>query len=143
MYFAVSHTTRYRYPRPVLLGPHLFRLRPRSDGTQQVTGFRIRVLPRPKGWSEYLDLDGNAVVRAWFDGLTESLTVASTFTVETLRTNPFDFLLEPSATTLPPAADAERDGALAPYRLRAEPDAAVTDFAGSLQREAQAETVPF
>lgn len=143
MHYAINHTTRYRYARPVLLGPHLFRLRPRSDGTQHVTAFRVRVQPRPKGWSEYLDLDGNAVVRAWFDGVTDSLTVATTFSVETLRTNPFDFLLESSANTLPPAPDPGRDAALSPYRMRAEPDATVTDYAVALQREAQGQTVPF
>jgi transglutaminase-like putative cysteine protease len=143
MRFAVIHTTRYRYVRPVLLGPHLFRLRPRSDGTQQVLDFRVRVQPRPKGWSEGLDLDGNAVARAWFDGVTESLTVVSTFGLETLRTNPFDFLLEPAADALPAAADAARDAALAVYRVRVEPDPAVTDFAVALCGEAQRQTVPF
>jgi len=143
MHYAITHTTRYRYARPVLLGPHLFRLRPRSDGTQHVTAFRLRVQPRPRGWSEHLELDGNGVVRAWFDGMTDSLTVATVFSVETLRTNPFDFLLEPCANTLPPVPDPERELALAPYRVRADADATVTDFAEALQREAQSQTVPF
>jgi len=143
MQFTVTHTTRYRYPRPVLLGPHTFRLRPRSDGTQRVLDFRLRVQPRPLGWSEELDLDGNAVARAWFDGLTDSLTVASTFTIETLRINPFDFLLAPGTTTVPPAADPAHDTALLAYRTRAAADESVTAFAEALRREAQGQTIPF
>jgi transglutaminase-like putative cysteine protease len=159
MRFAVSHSTRYRYSRPVMLGPHVFRVRPRCDGSQRLLDFRVRVQPRPVGWSECLDLDGNAVANAWFDVLTESLTVVSTFTVETLRANPYDFLVEPAALTLPDGIETpphlrtstpphvlEPDGGdltLAAYRRRLEPDDAVTAYAARLRSEAGGQTVPF
>jgi len=143
MRFAVSHSTRYRYTRPVLLGPHVFRVRPRSDGSQRLIDFRVRVQPRPVGWSECVDLDGNAVAHAWFDVLTESLTVVSTFTVDTLRTNPYDFLVDPSAVTLPDADAIDDDLALAAYLRRPQPDDAVAAFAEAVRREVGAQTVPF
>ena len=143
MRFAVTHSTRYRYTRPVLLGPHVFRVRPRSDGSQRLIDFRVRVQPRPVGWSECVDLDGNAVAHAWFDVLTESLTVISTFTVETLRTNPYDFLVDPSAITLPQVDDGDGDLALAAYRRRPEADDSVAVFADAVRREVGAQTVPF
>jgi transglutaminase-like putative cysteine protease len=143
MRFAVTHSTRYRYTRPVLLGPHVFRVRPRSDGSQRLIDFRVRVQPRPVGWSECVDLDGNAIAHAWFDVLTESLTVISTFTVETLRANPYDFLIDPSAVTLPHGPAGEQDLALAAYQRRPEADESVTIFADTVRREVGAQTVPF
>jgi len=143
MRFAVTHSTRYRYTRPVLLGPHVFRVRPRSDGSQRLIDFRVRVQPRPVGWSECVDLDGNAVAHAWFDVLTESLTVISTFTVETLRTNPYDFLVDPSAVALPGVEPGDEDLALAAYRRRPQADESVAVFADAVRREVGAQTVPF
>jgi transglutaminase-like putative cysteine protease len=141
MQFTVSHTTRYRYAQPVWLEPHILRLRPRCDGTQALLDFRTRVQPRPVGWSECLDLDGNATAQAWFDGLTESLTVATTCTVETRRTNPFDFLLAPGAVTVPVQATAELEYAV--YRHRPNADETVTAFARALSHEANGQTPAF
>ena len=143
MQFIITHTTRYRYARPVWLEPHVLRLRPRSDGSQTLLDFRARVQPRPVGWSECLDLDGNATAQMWFDGLTESLTVATTSTVETRRTNAFDFLLEPWAATVPMCLPAQLEHALAPYGYRPHPDDAVTAFAGSVLRDANGQTAPY
>lgn len=143
MRFAVTHSTRYRYTRPVLLGPHVFRVRPRSDGSQRLIDFRVRVQPRPVGWSECVDLDGNAIAHAWFDVLTESLMVISTFTVETLRANPYDFLIDPSAITLPRGPAGEEDLALAAYQRRPEADESVAIFADAVRQEVGAQTVPF
>jgi transglutaminase-like putative cysteine protease len=142
MRFAITHRTRYRYTRPVLLGPHVLRLRPRSDGSQRLLASRVRVQPRPAGWSECLDLDGNTVVHAWFDGLTAALAVIGTFTVETLRSNPYDFLLEPGAVLLPDGGVGD-DAMLTPYRGRPEADADVTAFADAVRREVGGQTLPF
>ena len=143
MRFIVSHTTRYRYARPAWLEPHVIRLRPRSDGSQVLLDYRVRLQPRPLGWSDCVDLDGNAVAQAWFDGLTESLTVAMTCRVETWRTNPFDFLLDPAATALPLRPTGELQRALAPYCYRSHPDDSVTTFAASVLREADNQAVSF
>lgn len=93
MRFAASHTTRFRYSEPVYLEPHVIRLRPRSDCFQRLLEYRLKVTPAPEVLSEGLDADGNVVAHAWFAGLSESLTVTSEFEVETLRTNPFDYLV--------------------------------------------------
>ena len=93
MRFAASHTTRFRYTEPVYLEPHIIRLRPRCDCFQRLLEYRLSVTPEPELLSEALDADGNVVAHAWFAGLTESLVVTSEFEVETLRTNPFDYLV--------------------------------------------------
>ncbi|HUI28139.1 MAG TPA: transglutaminase family protein [Candidatus Kryptonia bacterium] len=143
MRFTITHSTRYRYARPAWLEPHVIRVRPRSDGAQSLRDFRVRVQPRPVGWAECLDLDGNAAAKAWFDGLTAMLTVSTTCTVETRRTNPFDFLLEPWAAIVPLQPTGELERALAPYRHRSHPDDSVTAFAASVLRDADNQTVSF
>jgi transglutaminase-like putative cysteine protease len=109
MRISVVHSTVYRYDRPVRLEPHIFRLRPREEPAQRLAGYAIEIEPRPAGTSASLDLDGNAAIEAWFDGPTERLSVRTSFEVETLRDNPFDFLLTSDSY------DAPLRTALAPY----------------------------
>lgn len=93
MRFVASHTTRFRYSQPVYLEPHVIRLRPRCDSFQRLLRYRLRVTPEPELLSEALDVEGNVVAHAWFSGLTQALDVTSEFEVETLRINPFDYLV--------------------------------------------------
>lgn len=102
MRFVASHTTRFRYSAPVYLEPHVIRLRPRCDSFQRLLRYRLTVTPEPKLLSEALDVEGGVVAHAWFSGLTQALDVTSEFEVETLRINPFDYLLiGDGAGTLP------------------------------------------
>ncbi|NJN85206.1 MAG: transglutaminase family protein [Leptolyngbyaceae cyanobacterium SL_7_1] len=102
MLYEISHNTTYRYARPVALAPHVVRSRPRSDVAQSLRSFSLTIIPEPVRSSENIDLDGNAVIKVWFsEEAIEELTVIATAQMETHRTNPFDFLLEPWAATLP------------------------------------------
>jgi transglutaminase-like putative cysteine protease len=121
MRISVVHSTRYRYDAPVFQEPHTFRLRPRSDASQNLLRYSIDISPTPAGRSWCLDQDGNVVLEAWFHEPMEELSVVSSFEVETLRENPFDFLARPGA------AGPE----LAPY-LGGEPGNAVAEFASSV-----------
>lgn len=93
MRFLARHTTRFRYTAPVYLEPHAIRLRPRSDSWQRLERFRMAIDPEPSLLSEVLDSEGNSVAHAWFSDLTDSLVIRTEFEVETLRVNPFDYLL--------------------------------------------------
>lgn len=102
MHYQISHQITYTYDRPVILAPHVLRLRARCDVTQMLRRFAIQISPAPVQLSENVDLDGNDVLRVSFsDAETTQLSIQATSEVETFRTNPFDFLLEPWATTLP------------------------------------------
>ena len=59
MYFEITHRTTYTYNRPVFLEAHCLRLRPRSDGQQNLAYFDLEVVPAPLGSSDGIDLDGN------------------------------------------------------------------------------------
>jgi transglutaminase-like putative cysteine protease len=144
VFFEITHTTSYTFDRPVFLEPHTLRLRPRCDGSQRVIQFKLDVEPRPAGLSECLDVDGNAVTHAWFDGLTESLTLRSVLEVETLRPNPFDYILaDPTAERLPMVYPDALRSRLMPYGSGEAVHDLVAQFARSITTEAGHETLPF
>lgn len=104
MRYQVRHTTRFRYSEPVFLEPHTSRLRPRCDSAQRLTRYRLDFDPEPSVLSETEDAEGNDVTHAWFAGMTQALTVRSEFAVETLRDNPFLYLLLNEAAMRVPVA---------------------------------------
>lgn len=143
MLFEGTHITEYSYSQPVFLEPQSVRLRPRDDGWQKLLDFDMRVEPPPAGLFPCIDLDGNVTDRMWFNGLWEVFTITTTFKVETLRTNPFDFLLDPAAVALPMTYTEEDVAALGPYRVRATSGDEVARFAEGIANEVDRKTVPF
>ena len=116
MRFEVSHLTRYTYERPVLLEPLIVRLRPRSDIFQRLVSFDLSVDPQPEGMSEMVDAEGNALSQVWFLGGASMLALRTTFAVDTLHTNPFDYIvLDPDFLRVPMSYDEADRRALAHY----------------------------
>lgn len=102
MRYLITHHTEYHYQESVTLQPHLVRLRPRMDGHQQVHSVQLTVQPAPQQQSHLVDLDGNTLIKLWFDRQpTNSLSIQVDSDIETLCTNPFNYLLEPWALHLP------------------------------------------
>jgi transglutaminase-like putative cysteine protease len=129
MRFEVAHLTRYTYDRPVLLEPLIVRLRPRSDIFQRLVAFDLAVEPQPEGMSEMIDAEGNTLSQVWFLGLASMLTLRTTFAIETLRTNPFDYIvLDPDSLRMPMTYDEADRRALAHY-LQPPDDPEVQAFA--------------
>ena len=142
MRIAVVHTTLYRYSSAVYLEPHIIRLRPREDASQRLARWTLDITPTPCGRTECLDQDGNTVVRAWFNSVTPELSLRSEFALETLRDNPFNYLLTPRDTKLPMEYAPPLRAPLVPY-LRDEHSPAVRAFAESLAAECDWQTIPF
>ncbi|MBW4659941.1 MAG: transglutaminase family protein [Drouetiella hepatica Uher 2000/2452] len=102
MRYQITHTTFYSYDRPVLLSPHIIRLRPRCDVQQKLHSFSLQLDPPPKQMSENVDLDGNAILKAWFtEEPIAQFTLEAISEVETLCHNPFVYMMEPWAVSLP------------------------------------------
>ncbi len=141
MRISVIHSSVYRYESPIHPEPHTFRLRPRDDGIQRLLQYALQISPAPAGKSECLDQDGNAVVEAWFDRPVGELAVHSAFTVETLRDNPFDFLLWKPG--LPPVYPEPLRSALSGYTRAPDEGGAVWKFARSLSEAAGGQTMTF
>jgi transglutaminase-like putative cysteine protease len=143
MNLIVTHTSRYSYSKPVWLQPQIIRLRPRCDGALRLERFDIDIAPKPVAVSACLDIEGNSVIHAWFGDKATQLEIVTHFEVETGRTNPFDYLLDPSADTLPIAYGERLSGSLARYCLRADDDDSVAKFARSLAEAAGGHTLAF
>jgi transglutaminase-like putative cysteine protease len=102
MRYRIQHSTYYQYQQPVTLQAHTLRLRPRCDAVQQVVSFELGITPAPLQQTTVVDTDGNHTIRLWFDlAPTDSLKLTTVSEVITCRTNPFDYLAEPWAITLP------------------------------------------
>ncbi len=144
MRFGGRHSTVYRYNVPVSLEPHVFRLKPRVDGAQRLLHHELQIDPAPAGRTECLDQDGNVVVHAWFRGTTEELRVLNSFEVETLRKNPFDFLLTHGCEfALPFSYPESVRPSLAPYAHAQGIPEAVKEFAESAARDAGFRSLAF
>ncbi|MGF1521238.1 MAG: transglutaminase domain-containing protein [Leptolyngbyaceae cyanobacterium] len=141
MRYQISHTTAYSYSQAIFLGSHTLRLRPRSDALQTLKQFSVTIDPTPEIVSDQIDLLGNVCTEISF--LNASLTALKIQThaeVETHCTNPFNYLLEPWATTLPIDYPNSILVGLTPYLqqpLTAPIAATVSDLAQKLVHEAE------
>ena len=115
MHFEGVHTTRYDYTDTVFLEPHTIRLRPRSDPSQIVRAYSIDIDPKPEGLTDGIDASGNEVTWAWFSDVHRSLEITTRFVVDTVRENPFDFVVPAHQGSLPVAYGAQELAVLEPY----------------------------
>ncbi len=116
MLLSIDHNTTYSYGKKVVLAPHTVRLRPRDGGGQMTHMFSLKTDPPEAGRSVNSDLDGNTTVTLWFTGEFDSLAIDTRCVVETLRENPFDFIVsDVSFLDLPMRYPPEQKAALGPY----------------------------
>jgi uncharacterized protein (DUF2126 family) len=98
----VQHRSRYRYPRPALLGPHLVRLRPSDHARARIESYKLAVSPEHRlHWQR--DPHGNRVARLTFKAGQEirELEVLVELAVDVGPVNPFDFFVDDRAKHLP------------------------------------------
>ena len=143
MEYHIRHVTAYRYSGTVTLSPHVFRLRPRTDGAQELRSFRLRLQPAQAGISHSLDLEGNPITQAWFDRPTDELHVTADSEIKTLRANPYDFLTAPSATQLPPAYPEVLQPMVRSFLDTESIEVSVRDFAQSVAQAVNGRTLAF
>ena len=138
MLFDITHQTDYAFSRPVYLEPHTLRFHPRSDGAQWLESYELSITPEPQGLTHMLDAEGNTVAVAWFDGLHDRLSISARIQAQTLRENPFDFLLDSPRPAVPCSYPESLGWLLAPARHRkiqrcdADP---IHDFVTQLRRQ--------
>jgi transglutaminase-like putative cysteine protease len=144
MLFRIRHSLHYRYDRPVFLEPLTVRLTPRQDSSQRLVQHSLEVEAAPSGRSAGLDADGNACEVVWFDDLRQSLDLTVTMEVETLRDNPFDWIItDPAVATLPARYGAATSLSLGPFLAREPVDPAVASWAAELALGVEGATAPF
>jgi transglutaminase-like putative cysteine protease len=107
--------------------------------------FGLQIEPAPTGVTQTLDVDGNVVTMAWFSDIHDHMVLRATSEVETLRDNPYDFLLTPSNQRLPIGYQRWEAAQLGPALRRTVPihvDPA-RELAEQLREAARSEVVPF
>jgi len=93
MFFRIHHRLSYTYDRPVFLEPMSLRLTPRQDGSQRIIDHHLRLADPPAGQTRVIEPDGTDAMVAWFEQEREQLTIEADMLVETLRSNPFDWIV--------------------------------------------------
>ncbi|MFT3764388.1 MAG: transglutaminase family protein [Minicystis sp.] len=140
MRLLIQHQSRYRYPRPATLGPHLVRLRPANHAKAKIEAFGLRIeQPCNLRWQQ--DPSGNHVARVSFDegARVDRFDVLVELAVDIRPVNPFDFYLDGVAEKLPFAYPAETARDLLPFLDTTDPSFAggpeLARFDADLPRE--------
>ncbi|QDT55186.1 Protein-glutamine gamma-glutamyltransferase [Caulifigura coniformis] len=143
MLVRVDHTLDYLYSREVFCEPVTIRLRPRDDPFQTLRRWDCTIDPQPAGVSDFRDLDGNLIRRVWFEGLTDHLRIQSSIEVETLCSDPFQYLLASEAAVIPIRLDAIEQTLAATYSRPGTLSPRIAELANDLQRQAGKQTTRF
>jgi uncharacterized protein (DUF2126 family)/transglutaminase-like putative cysteine protease len=112
---ALNHRTRYRFPRPVWLSPHVLRLRPAPHCRTPVLSYSLKVAPIDHFINWQQDPYSNRMARLVFPKKTRELSIEVDLVAEMTVINPFDFFLDKAAEEFPFVYDAVLAGELAPY----------------------------
>ncbi len=115
IHVALKHVTRYKYDRPVQLGPQVIRLRPAPHCRTPILSYSLRVEPAKHFINWQQDPFANYLARLVFPEKTTEFTVTVDLVAEMAVYNPFDFFLEPHAQTIPFKYDEAQQIELAPY----------------------------
>jgi len=97
----ITHTLSYCYSAPVLLGEHRFCLQPRGHGFQRLLNFSCRITPEPDQLYALVASSGDEILRARFNGSTESFLVHAISEVETRPAPPLETCLTINEPQLP------------------------------------------
>ncbi len=145
MLLSINHNTTYSYGKRVVLAPHIVRLRPRDGGGQMTHMFSLKTDPPDAGRSVNSDLDGNTTVTLWFAGECDSLAIYTHCVVETLRENPFDFIVSDTRfLDLPMQYPPEQKAALGPYlAVSRKTVLAVTELSETILSKTRGRTTDF
>ncbi|BET68938.1 transglutaminase family protein [Opitutales bacterium ASA1] len=117
---ALVHRTRYRYDRPIAVGPQLVRLRPAPHCRTPILSYALKVEPAGHFVNWQQDPHSNLLARIVFPEKISELSITVDLVAEMAVFNPFDFFLEPQANEFPFAYDASVLPDLTPY-LRKDP----------------------
>jgi transglutaminase-like putative cysteine protease len=144
MKFEIVHRTVYLYSSPVYLEPHVIRLHPRLDPSQQVHAFDLKVLPMQGGMHRKIGLTNTVENLVWFDGLFERIEFVATARVTVINSYPLNALIYPfTATQLPMVYTDAVQQTLLPCLDFSEPHHALAELCKEMLYESGHQTANF
>lgn len=134
---ALQHRTRYRYARPVHLGPQTVRLRPAPHNRTPVHRYSLEIAPKAHFLNWQQDVHGNHLARIVMLEKTDHFEVNVDLVVDLEAYSPFDYFLEDSAEKWPFDYEQEWSSDLEPYLATLPGTPAFEAFLGGLDRQSR------
>lgn len=142
IFVALHHVTHYKYDRPIDLGPQTIRLRPAPHTRTPILSYSLKVTPANHFVNWQQDPQGNWLARFVFPEKATELKIEVDFTAQMTVVNPFDFFVEPYATSFPFQYTSDLKTELAPYLATSEQGPLLAAYLKEIPREADS-TVNF
>jgi uncharacterized protein (DUF2126 family)/transglutaminase-like putative cysteine protease len=142
IFVALHHVTHYKYDRPIDLGPQTIRLRPAPHTRTPILSYSLKVTPANHFVNWQQDPQGNWLARFVFPEKATELKIEVDFTAQMTVVNPFDFFVEPYATSFPFQYTDDLKTELAPYLATSEQGPLLAAYLKDIPREADS-TVNF
>jgi len=139
---ALTHSTEYRYDRPVALSPHIVRLRPAPHCRTPIHAYSLKIRPTSHFINWQQDPFGNYLARLVFPERTNELSIEVGMIAEMTVINPFDFFLDDDADHYPFQYSEQLAVDLAPYFERKESGPRLQRWLAGVERDRE-QTVPF
>jgi len=111
----MSHSTLYRYEKPIFLSPQLIRLRPAAHCLTEIQRYALTVLPAAHLIHWQQDPFNNYVARLIFPEQITALSLQVDITANIVPINPYDFYIEDYASQGPFTYSQDLQLDLAPY----------------------------
>ena len=111
----MSHSTLYRYEKPIFLSPQLIRLRPAAHCLTEIQRYVLTVLPTEHLIHWQQDPFNNYVARVIFPEEITELSLQVDITANIVPINPYDFYIEDYASQGPFSYSDDLKLDLAPY----------------------------
>jgi uncharacterized protein (DUF2126 family) len=140
---AINHDTYYRYDKPVVLSPHIFRLRPAVHSRTKILGYSLKIKPKNHFINWQQDPFGNFLARVVFHEPTTELAVDVEVIAELSVINPFDFFLEEYADKFPFQYDNQLKRELTPYLEVSESGTLLKEWLKEVDTSKKIRTVDF
>jgi uncharacterized protein (DUF2126 family)/transglutaminase-like putative cysteine protease len=129
---ALHHRTRYRYARPVSLGPQTIRLRPAPHNRTPIHRYSLEISPSEHFLNWQQDVHGNYLARAVFPKRTNRFEVNVDLVLDLEAYSPFDYFLEESAEKWPFVYEQEWVSDLEPFLAKLPITPALESFMAGL-----------